>query len=89
MRSQEMNKTLEKAGIADTDANNRRIIQILFDAAKEVKKDHTEISRSITGPHGQVLMISRWKIDESSAPYLATIILKEVKEYRGDTTYEQ
>ena len=71
-RSQEMSKTLNGAGIIDT-------IENLFNAAKEVTVENTEIISYIEGVNGKVQVVSRWKILSDGTPYLATIILKPVK----------
>ena len=42
-RSQEMNNTLNEAGIEDSIENNQMIVENLLDAAKEVTDGNTEI----------------------------------------------
>ena len=79
-RSQEMSRTLEWAGIDDIPSNNRRIVEKLFEAAEQVEEGHTEIISYIEGKTGTVQVVSRWHILENGVKYLATIILKPVKE---------
>ena len=78
-RSQEMNITLNNAGITDTTYNNQIIVNNLLDAAKRVEKGSTEIISYLSGANGKVQVVSRWKILNDGTPYLVTIILKPVK----------
>lgn len=78
-RSQEMSRTLNEAGIEDTIENNQMIVENLFDAAKKVTEENTEIISYIDGVNGKVQIVSRWKILSDGSPYLATVILKPVK----------
>ena len=48
-RSQEMNNTLNEAGIEDSIENNQMIVENLLDAAKEVTDGNTEIISYIEG----------------------------------------
>ena len=78
-RSQEMNNTLNEAGIEDSIENNQMIVENLLDAAKEVTDGNTEIISYIEGVNGKVQVVSRWKILPDGTPYLATVILKPMK----------
>jgi len=78
-RSLEMSKTLNNAGIVDTVENNQMITENLLEAAKKVEIGSTEIISYLSGPNGDVQVVSRWKILDDETPYLATIILKPVK----------
>ena len=78
-RSQEMSRTLNYAGIADTASNNRMIADNLLTAAREVKKGHTKIISYLSGTNGMVQVTSMWNISDDGTPYLATVILKPVK----------
>lgn len=78
-RSQEMSVTLNNAGIIDTPAYNQMITENLLEAAKQVTPGNTEIISCVSGPYGEVQMVSGWNILEDGTPYLATIILKPVK----------
>ena len=78
-RSQEMNITLNNAGITDTTYHNQIIVNNLLDAAKRVEKGSTEIISYLSGANGKVQVVSRWKILNDGTPYLVTIILKPVK----------
>ena len=78
-RSQEMNNTLNEAGIEDSIENNQMIVENLLDAAKEVTDGNTEIISYIAGVNGKVQVVSRWKILPDGTPYLATVILKPMK----------
>ena len=92
-RSQEMNNTLNEAGIEDSIENNQMIVENLLDAAKEVTDGNTEIISYIEGVNGKVQVVSRWKILPDGTPYLATVILKPcllytsiLKEKKGKLT---
>ena len=78
-RSQEMNNTLNEAGIEDSIENDQMIVENLLDAAKEVTDGNTEIISYIEGVNGKVQVVSRWKILPDGTPYLATVILKPMK----------
>ena len=78
-RSQEMNNTLNEAGIEDSIENNQMIVENLLDAAKEVTDGNTEIISYIEGVNGKVQVVSRWKILPDGTPYLATVVLKPMK----------
>ena len=78
-RSQEMNNTLNEAGIEDSIENNQMIVENLLDAAKDVTDGNTEIISYIEGVNGKVQVVSRWKILPDGTPYLATVILKPMK----------
>ena len=80
IRSKEMNTTLETAGILDDERNTLVIAGNLMDAAKQVKKGNTKIYSYIEGPNDRVEIESWWKIMKDGTPYLATLILRPVKE---------
>ena len=54
-RSQEMNNTLNEAGIEDSIENNQMIVENLLDAAKEVTDGNTEIISYIEGVNGKAV----------------------------------
>lgn len=56
------------------------IVENLLDAAKEVTDENTEIISYIEGVNGKVQVVSRWKILPDGTPYLATVILKPMKQ---------
>lgn len=79
-----MSITLNNAGIIDTAENNEMIVKNLLEAAKSAEPGKTEVISYIEGPNGKVQIVSRWKILEDGTPYLATVILKPIKQQEGD-----
>ncbi|MEK7433932.1 MAG: hypothetical protein AABZ74_12415 [Cyanobacteriota bacterium] len=78
-RTLEMAKTLERAGIEDTPANNQMIIEKLLEAGKSVTKENKTITTEIKGSKGTVIFESKWDILPDGTKYMNTVILKPKK----------
>jgi hypothetical protein len=77
-RSQEMYKTIQTAGFADSAADVSNIISQLLAIGEEISVTE-EVQSQLAGPVGRLQVTSVWKETDDGMKYLATLKLMPVR----------
>jgi len=76
-----MNKNLESIDLADTPANNEKIINHLLEVgqSKVIPSHHQWVPSILEGDNGKLQVNSSWKILDDGRKYMTTLRFKPIE----------